>query len=77
MTRDLNKLLRGAANGAALKEVVNASIEKGVRPKKLNNVPKNYFDIHQKLKESGRTTLNFEAYIMEALREKFKKDNAI
>ncbi|EGR1579450.1 chaperonin [Vibrio parahaemolyticus] len=54
-----------------------ATTERQVRQKKLNNVPASYFDIHKELKASGFTTLNFEAYIMEAIREKFQRDNAI
>ncbi|BCL74210.1 hypothetical protein GA069_14955 [Vibrio parahaemolyticus] len=76
--RDLNKLINGAASGASLKETKTmATTDRQVRQKKLNNVPASYFDIHKELKASGFTTLNFEAYIMEAIREKFQRDNAI
>lgn len=75
--RDLNKLLHGASSGASLKETTAIPNERQFRQKKLNNVPISYFEIHKSLKASGLTTLNFEAYIMEAIREKFQKDNAI
>lgn len=75
--RDLNKLLHGASSGASLKETTTTPNERQFRQKKLNNVPTSYFEIHKNLKASGLTTLNFEAYIMEAIREKFQKDNAI
>jgi hypothetical protein len=75
--RDLNQLIHGASVGASLKESKVENIERKVRQKKLNNVPESYFLRHKNLKDTGQTTLNFEAYIMEAIREKLQRDNAI
>lgn len=80
MVRDLNKLIKGAATGAALQEMAASNTESttvGYRPKKLNRVPLTYFEAHKKLKESGVTFLNFEAYIMDAVRKKLKDDGVI
>lgn len=76
---NLDQLIKGASVGASLTEskVNNEQAQKTVRQKKLNSVPIRYFEIHKRLKDNGQTTLNFEAYIMEAIREKFQKDNAI
>lgn len=81
MVRDLNKLMKGAASGAALQETAESestsSKAVGYRQKKLNRVPLTYFDAHKKLKESGRTFLNFEAYIMDAVKKKLEDDGVI
>ncbi|KAB7684630.1 hypothetical protein GBN23_02430 [Plesiomonas shigelloides] len=79
MLRDLDKLIKGAATGAALQEVapVNEPQMISYRQKKLNRVPLSYFEAHKRLKASGGTSLNFEAYIMEAVRQKLTDDGAI
>ena len=75
---ELDILISGASKNSALTEkdrnVVEEKKTLTYRQKKLNRVPLNYFELHEKLKAEGGTTLNFEAYIMEALRTKFKED---
>lgn len=48
-----------------------------VRSKTLKAIPTNYFDAHQKLRDTNRTNLDFSNYIMEALREKLERDGGL
>lgn len=50
---------------------------KATRSKTLKAVPAVYFDAHAQLKTDNRTSLDFTAYIQEALREKLERDGAI
>ena len=78
---ELDILISGAGKNSALIEkdrnVAEETKVLAYRQKKLNRVPLNYFDLHEKLKTNGGTTLNFEAYIMESLRTKFKEDGML
>lgn len=47
------------------------------RSKNLRAVPETYFEAHAKLKASNKTSLDFSAYILEALREKLENDGAL
>lgn len=65
--------LGGVGSGAALKEST-LKVTTGKKPKYLKDLPLSYFEDHKELKESGRTSLNFSAYIYEAVREKLERD---
>lgn len=72
MSKDWDAL-SGIGGGAALKEKSSTGvIEK--KPKYLKDLPLSYFDDHKELKASGKTSLNFSAYIYEAVREKLERD---
>lgn len=71
MTEDKWKQLEQVGKGAALKEV-NAST--GSRAKNLKAMPESYFRAHKEVKEDGKTSLDFSAYIIEAVREKLERD---
>ena len=60
---------------AILKE--NNISSSGTKPKNLKSVPVSFFDKHKKLRENCKTSLDFSAYIIEALREKLEKDGAL
>lgn len=60
---------------AVLKE--NKASSSGTKPKNLKSVPVSFFDKHKELRENGKTSLDFSAYIIEALREKLEKDGAL
>jgi len=47
------------------------------RSKNLRAVPETYFEAHAQLKASNKTSLDFSAYILEALREKLENDGAL
>lgn len=72
---DFNKL-EAASKGAALSEKSQNKIT-GVRSKTLKNIPSRFFEAHDKLKQDGKTGLLFTGYILEALREKLERDNAL
>ena len=40
-------------------------------------MPSAFFDAHENLVNRGETTLDFSNYIVEAVREKLKRDEAI
>ena len=50
---------------------------KKARPKNLRAVPEIYFDAHETLKVTNKTSLDFSAYILEALREKLERDGGL
>ncbi len=50
---------------------------KKTRAKTLRSMPSAFFDAHEKLVNRGDTTLDFSNYIVEAVREKLKRDGAI
>ncbi len=64
-----------AESGAALSESNNEEIT--FRSKTLKNIPSNYFDAHEKIKESGKTPLLLTAYMIVALQEKLERDGAL
>ena len=47
------------------------------KAKHLKAVPATYFEKHQALKTAGKTSLDFTAYIIEAIREKLERDGAM
>lgn len=65
--------LGGVGSGAALKESM-ASDPNEKKAKHLKDMPRSYFDDHEELKKTGKTSLNFSAYIYEAVREKLERD---
>ncbi len=71
---DWEKLSK-VGNDAPLKESGNAG--NATKPKSLRAVPVAYFTKHAELKEEGKTSLDFSAYIIEAVREKLERDGAL
>lgn len=47
------------------------------KAKHLKAVPTSYFDKHKEVKDAGKTSLDFSAYIIEAIREKLERDGAM
>lgn len=77
MSKDWNALSQ-VGKKAALTE--NKSEEAKVvttKAKHLKAVPMSYFEKHEKMKQEGKTSLNFTDYIIEALREKLERDGAL
>lgn len=64
----------GASDALASPVPVNADLKKA---KNLRAVPVTYFDAHARLKSSSKTSLDFSAYILEAIREKLERDGAL
>lgn len=76
--KDWDKLGK-VGNNAALTENKANHIERDVpttKAKHLKAVPTSYFDKHAALKKEGKTSLDFTAYIIEAVREKLERDGA-
>lgn len=61
---------------AALKEN-SAETRSATKSKHLKAVPISYFEKHIDLKKGGKTSLDFSAYIIEAIREKLERDGAL
>ncbi|KYN82225.1 hypothetical protein ATY36_13640 [Vibrio cidicii] len=59
------------------KETPAAQEPAKTKSKSLRAVPANFFDKHAELKAAGKTSLDFSAYIIEALREKLERDGAL
>ena len=62
---------------AVVEDLPQAQPVKKARPKNLRAVPEIYFDAHEKLKVTNKTSLDFSAYILEALREKLERDGGL
>ncbi|WP_412497260.1 hypothetical protein [Vibrio fluvialis] len=71
---DWEKLSK-VGNDAALKESGDSG--NTTKPKSLRAVPAAYFTKHAELKKEGKTSLDFSAYIIEAVREKLERDGAL
>ena len=69
--------LENADTGSALKEQTKTQQQKQTKSKTLKRLPIIFFDAHAQLRGSGKTTLDFSAYITEAIREKLERDGAI
>ena len=70
--------LSKVGEGAALTETKGSqSIDTPIetKAKHLKNIPMSYFNDYKKLKATGKSSLDFSAYIIEALREKLERDN--
>lgn len=67
--------LASASSGAALTEAKGKAAA-GTKKKSIT-VPLAYEDAWKKLKTDGGTGLDFTSYIIEALREKLDRDNAL
>lgn len=84
---DQHEKLAGLMSSAKLKTSPTAVEKPGVdtkpavkskaRSKNLRAVPESYFEAHAQLKASNKTSLDFSAYILEALREKLESDGAL
>lgn len=72
--KDWDKL-GSVGKDAALKE--NTSQDTSTKSKSLRAVPSAYFTKHAELKTDGKTSLDFTAYIIEAIREKLERDGAL
>lgn len=70
---------KGNLSGSAAL-IENGSTADEVKPAKttktLKAVPVDFVERHGKLKESGKTALNFSNYTYEALREKLMRDES-
>ncbi|EJX7572442.1 hypothetical protein OEK23_003573 [Vibrio cholerae] len=73
MSKDWDALGK-VGNEAPLKE---ADTLKNTKAKHLKHVPIQYFNKHAELNASGKTSLNFTDYIVEALREKLEREGAL
>ncbi len=51
--------------------------DKKTRAKTLRAMPSLFFEAHERLLNKGDTSLDFSNYIVEAVREKLKKDGAL
>ncbi|HFV9214666.1 TPA: chaperonin [Enterobacter roggenkampii] len=69
------KTAAAAGNNAPLQ--TKTAEPKANRSKTLKSVPSVYFNVHAQLKADNKTSLDFSAYILEALREKLERDGAI
>ncbi|EBS3321026.1 TPA: molecular chaperone GroEL [Salmonella enterica] len=47
------------------------------KAKNLKAIPVTYFEAHDELKATCKTSLDFSSYIIEAIREKLERDGAI
>ena len=65
-----------ACGGKAIVDTKPAVRSKS-RSKNLRAVPETYFEAHAQLKALNKTSLDFSAYILEALREKLENDGAL
>lgn len=45
-----------------------------VRAKNIRNMPADFFERHESLRKAGLTTLDFSAFIVEAVREKLEQN---
>lgn len=68
-----------ATSGAASAPLVTKSTapKPTTRPKLVKPMPVAFYDAHATLKAEGKTAMDFSAYIIEAVREKLKRDGAI
>ena len=73
MKDEWNKLDQ-VGKGAALTENNKTT---STRAKNLKAMPESYFEAHKKLKAQGKTSLDFSAYIIEALRGNLERDGAL
>ena len=65
--------LSKVGKNAALTENTNNN-SASTKSKHLKAVPIHYFDMHKSLKNENKTSLDFSAYIIEAIREKLDRD---
>ena len=63
-------------NDAKVTENMKVKENKKSRAKTLRSVPSIFFEAHENLIKKGDTSLDFSSYIVEAIREKLKRDNA-
>lgn len=75
---DIFAAAQGVGNGAPLKTAkakANETINRNyiaVRAKSIRNMPVDFFERHEALLRAGATTLDFSAFIVEAVREKLE-----
>lgn len=70
--KNWDALSKVGKNAALTENTNNKSIS--TKPKHLKAVPINYFETHKALKNEHKTSLDFSAYIIEAIREKLDRD---
>lgn len=68
---DIFEAAQGVGKGAPLK-TATADRSVAVRSKLLRTIPADFFDRHEALRGAGVTTLDFSAFIVEAIREKLE-----
>lgn len=74
--KNLYEVASKVGNDAPLRSNVRTTNE-GYKAKSLRAVPINFFEAHEKLRGEGKTTLDMSSYILEALREKLERDDAL
>lgn len=70
-SKNLFDAARNAGKAAPLQTTADGRTSGLTRRKNLN-LPVEFFDRFDALKSNGKTTLDFSAFIMEAIREKFE-----
>ena len=77
---DIFEAAQGVGNGAPLKKAKGKASETlarnniAVRAKSIRNMLVDFFDRHEALRRAGATTLDFSAFIVEAVREKLEQN---
>ncbi len=69
---DIGKI--GATSKVVERSAEKKNIREGTKAKHLPKVPVAYFDAYETLKANAGTSVTFTGYILEALREKLKRD---
>lgn len=70
--KNLFDAARTAGKSAPLQTAEEGKALTGATRRKNLNLPVEFFDRFDKMKANGKTTLDFSAFIMEAIREKFE-----
>lgn len=75
----LNTLMKSASLQTSSTATVDEKSQQKskTRSKNLRAVPETYFAAHNDLKLSNKTSLDFSAYILEAIREKLERDGGL
>lgn len=75
----LNTLMKSASLQTSSTATVDEKSQQKskTRSKNLRAVPETYFEAHSHLKLSNKTSLDFSAYILEAIREKLERDGGL
>ncbi len=72
---DIGKI--GATSKVVERSAEKKNIREGTKAKHLPKVPVAYFDAYETLKANAGTSVTFTGYILEALREKLKRDGVL
>lgn len=72
---DINSI--GSSSKVVERQDQKKEVVDGYKAKHITTMPAAFFVAHKDLKKSGGTTGTFTAYIIEAVREKLRRDGAI